>query len=112
MLLALATYTSLWFAHTQTGARVSFGITGILTGAVLLTEVTSSLPNVGYAVAIELAYYVFILLSGGLVVVGLVGDRLNEQRNIVALRCLDLTAPIAFPAVVLLTGLAYRAMYG
>ncbi len=98
VLLAAVTYVSLFFSHGG-GARVSFGITGILTGAVLLQSVTSSLPNVGYTVALEWGYYGFILLSAGCVLVGMLGDRFHEQRRLAALRRLDLVSRIGYPLV-------------
>jgi len=101
-LLALVTYVSLFFSHSQTGARVSFGITGILTGAVLLTEVTSSLPDVGYTVAIEWAYYAFILLSAFCLVIGLLGDKLYEKRRFTTLHKMDIFSRIFYPAFIAL----------
>ncbi len=112
LLLAAATYSSLFFSHNQTAERVTFGITGILTGAVLLVEVTSSLPNVGYTVAIQWGYYIFILLAAGCVLVGILGDRYHERGETAALRRLDRISRLTFPAVAAVTVLAYAWRYG
>ena len=73
-LLALVTYVSLFFPHTLTEARVTFGVSGILTAAVLLASVTQVLPQIGYTVAIEWGFYAFIVLSAFCIIVGLLGD--------------------------------------
>jgi len=112
LLLAAVTYTSLFFSHSQTGARVSFGITGILTGAVLLSEVTSSLPSIGYTVAIQWAYYAFILLSVCCVLVGLIGDRLFAKRRLAAIRRLDLVSRISYPLACLAIVGVYVVAFG
>ncbi len=106
-LLVIVTYVSLFFSHSQTGARVSFGVTGILTTAVLLTEVTSSLPDIGYNVAIEWAFYAFIGLCAGCILVGLIGDSFYEKRELGHLRQLDIVARILYPAIVIAVVLAY-----
>ncbi len=100
MLLTLVTYTSLYFSHSQTGARVTFGITGILTGSVLLSEVTRSMPDVGYTVAIEWAYYAFILLSAFCVLIGLLGDKYYEKRRFTSLEKMDVFARVVYPLVI------------
>lgn len=107
LLLASATYSSLYFSHSQTAERVAFGATGILTGAVLLAEVTSALPNVGYTVAIQWGYYVFILLAAGCVIVGIAGDGYYEKGRSTAVRRLDLASRIVFPATAIATVLVY-----
>jgi branched-chain amino acid transport system substrate-binding protein len=100
-LLVIVTYVSLFFSHSQTGARVSFGVTGILTAAVLLSEVTDSLPDVGYNVAIDWAFYAFIALCAGCILVGLLGDYYFENRQLGALRHLDIVARTIYLAIVL-----------
>lgn len=106
-LLALVTYVSLFFPANQTGARVSFGITGILTGAVLLSGVTGSLPSVEYTVAIEWGFYAFILLSGTRLLIGLLGDRFYEDRRTMALTRLTVASRIYYPAFVIAVALIY-----
>ncbi|MDQ6636287.1 MAG: ABC transporter substrate-binding protein [Candidatus Dormibacteraeota bacterium] len=106
-LLALVTYVSLFFPANQTGARVSFGITGILTGAVLLSGVTGSLPNVEYTVAIEWGYYAFIFLSGTCLLIGLLGDRYYDDRRTVALNRLAFLSRLYYPAFVIAVVLIY-----
>jgi branched-chain amino acid transport system substrate-binding protein len=106
-LLAMITYVSLFFPFKQAGTRVSFGTAGILTAAVLLSTVTSGLPQVGYTVAIEWGFYAFIFLSMTCIVIGLVGDRLYEQRRFSDVRRLDIFARIYYPAFILVVVLAY-----
>lgn len=110
-LLVLVTYVSLYFPHSRTGARVSFGITGILTGAVMLNNVTNSLPDVGYTVAIEWLFYAFILLSACCIIIGLVGDYLWDQRNLVTLRRLDLFSHVFFITFVVSVVMVYVARF-
>jgi ABC-type branched-subunit amino acid transport system substrate-binding protein len=107
VLLTLVTYVSLWYSHKDTTARVSFGVTGILTGAVMLNNVTSSLPQVAYTVAIEWAYYAFIVLSGLTIVVTLVGRKWTDERQLAKVRTLDRFMRIAYPVYVALVVLGY-----
>jgi hypothetical protein len=111
VLLLAITYISLFFSHEQTTERVSFGITGVLTGAVLLSTVVSVLPDVGYTVAIEWAFYAFILLSALCILVALIGGRLNEAKQISEMRTLDLVSRIGYPVLVGLVVLAYWIEY-
>ena len=106
-LLAMITYVSLFFPFKQAGTRVSFGTAAILTAAVLLSTVTSGLPQVGYTVAIEWGFYAFIFLSATCIVIGLIGDRLYEQRRFSDLRRLDIFARIYYPTFIIVVVLAY-----
>jgi ABC-type branched-subunit amino acid transport system substrate-binding protein len=111
VLLLAITYISLFFSHDQTTERVSFGITGVLTGAVLLSTVVSVLPDVGYTVAIEWAFYAFILLSALCILVALIGGRLNEAKQISEMRTLDVASRIGYPILVALVVLGYWYFY-
>ncbi len=111
ILLLAITYISLFFSHDQTTERVSFGITGVLTGAVLLSTVVSVLPDVGYTVAIEWAFYGFILLSALCILVALIGGRLNDAKQISEMRTLDLAARIGYPILVGLVVWGYWIIY-
>lgn len=111
ILLLAITYISLFFSHDQTTERVSFGITGVLTGAVLLSTVVSVLPDVGYTVAIEWAFYGFILLSALCILVALIGGKLNEAKQISEMRTLDIAARIGYPILVALIVLGYWVIY-
>jgi branched-chain amino acid transport system substrate-binding protein len=86
---------------------VSFGISGILTAAVLLSTVTGALPQVGYTVAIEWGFYAFIFLSATCILIGLIGDRLYEQRRFSDLRRLDIFARLYYPAFIIVVVIAY-----
>lgn len=111
ILLLAITYLSLFFSHNQTTERVSFGITGVLTGAVLLSTVVSVLPDVGYTVAIEWAFYAFILLSALCILVALIGGKLNEAKQLTEMRLLDYAARIGYPAIVGIVVLGYWTIY-
>ncbi len=111
ILLLAITYISLFFSHEQTTERVSFGITGVLTGAVLLSTVVSVLPDVGYTVAIEWAFYGFILLSALCILVALIGGRLNDAKQITEMRTLDWAARIGYPALVAAVVVGYWMIY-
>ena len=106
-LLAMITYVSLFFPFKQAGTRVSFGTAAILTAAVLLSTVTSGLPQIGYTVAIEWGFYAFIFLSAVCIVIGLIGDRLYEQRRFSDLRRLEIFARLFYPAYIIVVVLAY-----
>ena len=110
-LLLAITYISLFFSHDQTTERVSFGITGVLTGAVLLSTVVSVLPDVGYTVSIEWAFYGFILLSALCILVALIGGRLNNAKQVSEMRMLDMAARIGYPILVGGIVLAYWIIY-
>jgi ABC-type branched-subunit amino acid transport system substrate-binding protein len=111
-LLAAITYVSLFFPHSQTGERVAFAVSAILTAAVLLTSVTSVLPQIGYTVAIEWGFYAFILLSAICIIIGLAGDWLYEQGRYQELRRLDIFAHLFYPAFIAAVVLAYVYHYG
>ncbi len=106
-LLVIVVYVSLWYPYKDAPARVTFGVTGILTGAVMLGSVTSSLPQVDYNVAIEWAYYAFIFLAGVCIVATLVGRHLTDTRQLSRVRNLDRIMRIGYPVFVFAVGLAY-----
>ena len=110
-LLTIVVYVSLWYPYKDATARISFGVTGILTGAVMLNSVTSSLPSVDYTVAIEWAYYAFIALSGLCIIGTLVGRRLTEQRQLSRVRILDRVLRIGYPLIVAAVAAAYIWVY-
>lgn len=107
VLLAVVSYLALWLPMKETSSRISFGATGILTGAVMLGAVTSSLPQVDYTVAIEWAFYTFIGLSVASVLVTLVGRRLVDQRQLAGVRILERISRIIYPLAILVVALAY-----
>ena len=100
-LLALVTYISLYFAPENAGTRIGFSVTSILTSSVLLQAVSSSLPEIGYTVAIEWGYYVYIALSAVLVMINIVIDRWYKRKRYVAVRRLEIAARVFYPVVIL-----------
>jgi ABC-type branched-subunit amino acid transport system substrate-binding protein len=111
ILLSMVTYVALWYPYKDATARISFGVTGILTGAVMLNSVTSSLPAVDYTVAIQWAYYAFILLSGLCVLGALIGRQLTESRQLARVRVLDRVMRIGYPAFILSVVAAYALTF-
>lgn len=111
ILLAMVTYVALWYPYKDATARISFGVTGILTGAVMLNSVTSSLPSVDYTVAIQWAYYAFILLSGLCILGALIGRQLTEKRQLARVRVLDRVMRIGYPAFILAVVVGYVAAF-
>lgn len=67
----------------------------------------SSLPSVGYTVAIQWGYYVFILLASGCVLVGILGDGYETKGRHTAIRRLDLVSRLTYPLVVIATVVGY-----
>ena len=111
ILLVLVTYIALWTPGSDLATRVSFGVTGILTGAVMLNDVTASLPNVDYSVAIQWAYYAFIALSALVVLEGIFSHKLNEDGSLNAARRLDIIARVIYPLGVLAIIFTYWAKF-
>jgi ABC-type branched-subunit amino acid transport system substrate-binding protein len=105
-LLVLVTFISLWLPFNE-GARVTFGVTGILTGSVMLNSVTSSLAGVDYSVAIEWAYYAFITLSGIMLLFTMIGRHYQEKRRLASLRKVNSFTKIFYGVFVFCTIMAY-----
>ena len=107
LLLVAVSYIALWLPFKESGARISFGTAGILTGAVMLSTVTNSLPQVDYTVAIEWAYYAFIFLSGCSVLVSLIGRQLVDRRQLAGARALERASRVAYPIAVAAVAVGY-----
>ncbi|MFN8125460.1 MAG: ABC transporter substrate-binding protein [Candidatus Nanopelagicales bacterium] len=107
ILLTIVTYVSLWYPYKDATSRISFGVTGILTGAVMLNSVTNSLPSVDYTVAIEWAYYAFICLSGVCILSTLIGRHLTETRQLSRVRTLDRVMRVGYPVAVIAVAMTY-----
>jgi branched-chain amino acid transport system substrate-binding protein len=110
-LLALVTYLSLFLAPDQAGARVGFAVTSILTASVLLESVTGPL-DVGYTVAIEGVFFVYIALSAALVFSNIAVERLYKERRFKAVTRLDTAARVVYPLICLATITFYAARFG
>jgi len=74
--------------------------------------VTSALPQVDYTVAIEWGFYAFIFLAATGVLIGLVGDRLYDQRRLADVHRLDRFAHLYYPLFCLGVVLAYYLHFG
>jgi branched-chain amino acid transport system substrate-binding protein len=111
-LLALVTYISLFFSPENASTRIGFSITAILTTAVLLQNVSSNLPDIGYTVAIEWGFYAYIALSALLVLINIMIDRWYKAKRYAAVRQLDRLARIIYPLVLLIVVAAYAVRFG
>lgn len=111
-LLGIVLYITLWMPYGDATSRISFGVTGILTGAVMLNGVTSSLPTVSYTVAIEWAYYFFIALAAATIIVTLVGRRWENERRLADVRVLSIAARTVYPLLVLAVVATYAVKFG
>lgn len=111
-LLALVTYISLYFSPANAITRISLSITSVLTASVMLQSIWSSLPDIGYIVAIEWFYYVYIGLSAVLVMVNITVDRWYKAKRFAAASQLDRLAQVVYPAVLLIVAAAFAIRYG
>jgi ABC-type branched-subunit amino acid transport system substrate-binding protein len=109
-LLALVTYLALFLPPDQADIRIGFAATSILTAAVLLETVSGQL-DVGYIVAIEWGYFVYIALSAALVFVNIAAGRLYRDKRYRAVGRLDRFARALYPVVGLVTVVIYAARY-
>ncbi|MER7404921.1 ABC transporter substrate-binding protein [Streptomyces sp. NPDC000070] len=109
LLSAAVTYATLFFPRDPryTSTRVSLEVTAMLSAAVLLTNVTSSLPDIGYTVALEWAYYTFMFLVGTCVFISLAGAWLDEHDNVRAWNRLALASRVYYPVFCLAVLLVY-----
>lgn len=111
-LLALVTYISLFFSPENAGTRIGFAVTAILTTSVLLQSIAQNLPEIGYTVAIEWGYYVYIALAALLVLLNITIERWYKARRFAAVRQLDLIARIVYPVVLAITIGVYVIRFG
>jgi hypothetical protein len=111
-LLALVTYISLYFSPVNATTRITLSITSVLTASVMLQSVWTSLPNIGYTVAIEWLYYVYIGLSAFLVLVNITVDRWYKAKRYAATAQLDRIIRVVYPAVLLMVAAAYAVRFG
>jgi hypothetical protein len=110
-LLALVTYISLYFSPENASTRIGFSITAILTTSVLLQSVSSNLPEIGYTVAIEWGYYVYIGLSAALVLTNIVIDRWYKKKRYASAARLDIAARVIYPLVILVVVALYAVQF-
>jgi branched-chain amino acid transport system substrate-binding protein len=110
-LLALVTYISLFFRPENASTRIGFSITAILTTSVLLQSVAGNLPDIGYTVAIEWGYYVYIGLSALLVLINITIERWYKAKRYAAVHQLDRFAQIMYPTVLLIVIVAYAVRF-
>jgi ABC-type branched-subunit amino acid transport system substrate-binding protein len=111
ILLMLVQYVTLFFPMKLIKERVGVPVTLLVAGTVLLITINDALPEIGYPVAIEYAFYVFFALSLTCIVAALLVHDLDDTRPKTARR-VDLAVRIAYAAVVVILVLAYLVRYG
>ncbi|MGC4192940.1 MAG: ABC transporter substrate-binding protein [Thermomicrobiales bacterium] len=102
LLLTLVTYIAIWFPAEQASARVGFAITALLSSSVMLNSISNQLPDIGYTVAIEWGYYVYIALSAVLVLLTIAVDRSYKAKRIARVRRLDTFIRSMYPLAILI----------
>jgi hypothetical protein len=78
ILLTFVVFATLFFPASLNKERTTIPVTGILASAVLLVSMNNQLPDVGYTVAIESAFYVFFGLALMAMLSGLMHERLRD----------------------------------
>lgn len=111
LLLALVTYISLWFSAEQASTRISFSITALLASSVMLGSISNQLPEIGYTVAIEWGYYVYIGLAAMLVLLNVAIDRSYKAKYNARVKRLDIAIRTFYPLVILATIAVYWVKY-
>jgi hypothetical protein len=76
--------------------KIGVAMTAVLTGMVLLNSVNAQVGAVGYAVAVEYAFYVFFALGLLHVVSVLIGEHLREIGRPAVARRTDLWTRVVF----------------
>ncbi|MFD5161101.1 ABC transporter substrate-binding protein [Streptomyces hawaiiensis] len=114
LLSAAITYATLFFPRDPryTSTRISLEATAMLSAAVLLTNVTGSLPDIGYSVALEWAYYAFMFLVGTCVFISLAGAWLVERDSVRSWNRLAHASRIYYPVFCLAVLLVYVVHFG
>lgn len=111
-LLSLVLYITLYFPVDQTTARTGFAITCILTCSVLLQGIANRLPSVGYTVVIEWWFYVFIVMSAAIILLGIVIDYYQKAKRPGTVRRLVHGARFVFPLVIIAMATTYYVRFG
>ncbi|MGI8485592.1 MAG: ABC transporter substrate-binding protein [Thermomicrobiales bacterium] len=111
VLLALATYIALWFPAEQAGTRINFSFTALLAATVMLGAISNQIPNIGYTVAIEWGFYVYIGLAAVLVLLNIAVDRSYNAKQFARVRRLDIAIRVIYPMAIAGTILVYWMKY-
>jgi branched-chain amino acid transport system substrate-binding protein len=111
-LLSLVLWITLFFPTDQTAARTGFAITSILTCSVLLQGISGRLPAIGYTVAIEYWFYVFIFISAAIILLGIVIDRFEKAKRPGTVHRIEVAARIVYPVIIVGVALGYYLRFG
>jgi len=106
-------YASFFISMDDLCNRGTFGLTALLTTAVLHQQMLAELPNIGYVVAMDYGYYLADGISIYAVVISVIGALAVKDERAVLIRRLDLSGRIGIPLVVLalLASLGARYMW-
>ncbi len=111
LLLTIVTYSALWFPADQAGNRIKLLLTGLLTSSVMLSSLSGQLPDIGYTVAIEWGFYVYMGGVALLVLLNIAVDRSYKTKRFVQVKKLEAIIRISFPVVVIGTITAYASRF-
>jgi hypothetical protein len=111
-LMTVIMFASLYFPVALVKEKITVGITGALSGAVLLAAINGQLGGIGYTIALEYAFYLFFGLSLLCVVAVLLAERFRDAKRIGTATATERRARVLFLLVVAMTvvagvGLAY-----
>lgn len=112
LLLTMVSYCVLYFPYSMFVPRIMGPASTLLSGIVLLLSFNNQLPEVSYTVAIEYVFYTYFLLCLIPILVTSIGIRLEKADKKQALRYLDTSARIIFPAIVFTLIAVYGVVYG
>jgi hypothetical protein len=89
-LMTLIVYSTLHFPPHLLKEKVTVTVTGVLSGAVLLSSINSQLGGVGYVLAVEYLFYAFFALSLFCIVSFVTTERLRVNRRAVLITRIEL----------------------
>jgi ABC-type branched-subunit amino acid transport system substrate-binding protein len=111
LLMTIVMYSTLHFPHALTKEKVTVAVTAALSGAVLLSAINSQLGGVGYTIAVEYAFYVFLALGLLCIVYVTVFETLRLAGHAAAANRVEHGTRIVFLLAVALTAALAVAMF-
>ncbi len=112
VLLFLIVYATLHCPPSLLKERLTVPVTALLAGAVLLTAINSALPDIGYAVAVAYAFYIFFFLCLAAIVTAVIDDRLIGAKRVAMAHRADLVMRLIYIAVVVVMIGSYWQDFG
>jgi ABC-type branched-subunit amino acid transport system substrate-binding protein len=112
LLMTIVMYSTLHFPHALTKEKVTVAVTAALSGAVLLASVNSQLGGVGYTIAVEYAFYVFLALGLLCIVYVMAFESLRLAGHEAAASRVEQATRMVFLAAVVVTVVLAASLYG